>query len=97
MARASHRHKRHPLEAENRLALARPAGEVRTWQTCFDRFNRWRGDGTWDPLLAHAQTKSDAVGEVEWDVSVDDTVIRAYQHAAGARRKPVEEDAKGGS
>ena len=21
------------------------------WQTCFDRFNRWRGDGTWDRLL----------------------------------------------
>jgi len=26
------------------------------WQTCFDRFNRWRRDGTWDRLLAHAQT-----------------------------------------
>jgi transposase len=35
------------------------------WQTCFDRFNRWRRDGTWDRLLAHAQTKNDAVGEVE--------------------------------
>ena len=34
------------------------------WQTCFDRFNRWRRDGTWDRLLEHAQTKSDAVGEV---------------------------------
>jgi transposase len=39
-------------------------------------------------LLADAQTKNDAVGEVEWEVSVDDTVIRAHQHAAGARRKP---------
>jgi transposase len=35
------------------------------WQTCFGRFNRWRRDGTWDRLLEHAQTKSDAVGEVE--------------------------------
>lgn len=67
------------------------------WQTCFDRFNRWRRNGTWDRLLAHAQTESDAVGEVEWEVSVDDTVIRAHQHAAGARRKPAKEDAKGGS
>lgn len=66
------------------------------WQTCFDRFNRWRRDGTWDRLLAHAQTKSDAVGEVEWEVSVDDTVIRAHQHAAGARGEPSEEDLKGG-
>jgi len=64
------------------------------WQTCFDRFNRWRRDGAWDHLLAHAQTKSDAVGEVEWEVSVDDTVVRAHQHVAGARRKPAE-DAKG--
>jgi transposase len=68
------------------------------WQTCFDRFNRWRRDSTWDRLLTHAQTKSDAVGDVEWEVSVDDTVIRAHQHAAGARREPAKnEDVKGGS
>ena len=66
------------------------------WQTCYDRFARWRGDGTWDRLLAHAQTKSDAVGEIEWEVSVDSTVVRAHQHAAGARRKPSGRYAKGG-
>ena len=66
------------------------------WQTCFDRSGRWRRDGTWDRLLAHAQTKSDAVGDVEWEASVDDTVVRAHQHAAGARREPSEEDVKGG-
>ena len=67
------------------------------WQTCFDRLGRWRRDGTWDRLLSHAQTKSDAVGEVEWEVSVDDTVIRAHQHAAGARGEPSEQDEKRGS
>ncbi len=35
------------------------------WQTCYDRLGRWRPDGTWDRLLAHAQTRNDAVGEVE--------------------------------
>ena len=55
------------------------------WQTCYDRLVRWRKDGTWNRLLAHAQTKLDAIGEVEWEVSVDDTVIRAHQHAAGSR------------
>jgi transposase len=60
-------------------------------------FNRWRRDGTWDRLLTHTQTKNDAVGEVEWEVSVDDTVIRAHQHAAGARSKPSAADEKGGS
>jgi transposase len=88
MARASHCRERHPLEVTHRLALARPPGEVRPpWQTCFDRFNRWTRDGTWDQLLAHAQTKSDAVGEIEWEVSVDDTVIRALHHGAGASPK----------
>jgi transposase len=67
------------------------------WQTCYDRFARWRRDGTWDRLLAHAQTGSDAVGEVEWEVSVDSTVSRAHQHAAGARRKPSHRDVKRGS
>ena len=27
------------------------------WRTCYDRFVRWRRDGTWDRLLAHAQTE----------------------------------------
>ena len=67
------------------------------WQTCYDRFARWRRDGTWERLLAHAQTKSDAVGEVEWEVSVDSTMVRAHQHAAGARRRPEGEDVKRGS
>jgi hypothetical protein len=47
---------------------------------------RWQADGTWARLLAHAQTRSDAVGEVDWDVVVDATVVRAHQHAAGARK-----------
>ena len=66
------------------------------WQTCYDRFSRWRRDGTWDRLLADAQTKSDAVGEVEWLVSVDSTIAWAHQHAAGARRRASKQDAKGG-
>jgi transposase len=55
---------------------------------------RWRRDGTWDRLLAHAQTKSDAVGELEWVVCVDASSVRAHQHAAGARKRP---DTKGGA
>ena len=27
-------------------------------------------------------------GEIDWDVSVDSTVVRAHQHAAGARNEP---------
>jgi transposase len=50
-----------------------------------------------DRLLAGAQAKSEAVGEVEWLVSVDSTIARAHQHATGARRKPSKQDAKRGS
>ena len=57
------------------------------WQTCHARLVRWQRDGTWDRLLARAQTKSDAVGEVVWEVSVDSTTVRAHQHAAGAPKK----------
>jgi transposase len=56
------------------------------WQTCSERFRRWQADGTWQRLLAHAQTRSDAVGEVDWDVVVDATIVRAHQHAAGAQQ-----------
>ena len=66
------------------------------WQTCYDRFARWRRDGTWEWLLAHVQRKSDLVGEVDWTVSVDSTVARAHQHAAGARRRAGQDDAKRG-
>src|SRR5579859_3094040 len=35
------------------------------WPTCADRLDRWRRDGTWDRLLAHVQTKADAVGALD--------------------------------
>ena len=57
------------------------------WRTVDARFVRWQRDGTWDRLLAHVQTKSEAVGEVVGEVSIDSTAIRAHQHAAGARKK----------
>jgi transposase len=66
-------------------------------QTCADRLYRWRRDGTWERVLARVQTQSDAVGEVDWEVSVDSSVARAHQHAAGARRRPSEADAKRGA
>ena len=66
------------------------------WKTCYDRLVRWRRDGTWDRLLADAQTKSEAVGEVAWEVSLDSSVVRAHQHAAGARQQPAAADRKRG-
>ncbi|GHI12455.1 transposase [Streptomyces virginiae] len=57
------------------------------WKTVYERFRRWSADGTWDRLLAHVQQHSDAIGEVDWSiVCVDSTIVRAHQHAAGARK-----------
>ena len=39
-------------------------------------------------MLEHVQVRDDAVGAVEWTVSVDSTINRAHQHAAGARHAP---------
>ncbi len=64
------------------------------WQTCYDRFVRWRRDGTWERLLSRVHGKSDAVSDVLVEVSLDSTVVRAHQHAAGARCLPSRADAK---
>ncbi|MGW1437604.1 IS5 family transposase [Streptomyces griseus] len=57
------------------------------WQTVYERFARWEADGTWARLLEQVQVRDDSVGAVEWTVSVDSTINRAHQHAAGARKK----------
>src|SRR6195952_5265720 len=55
--------------------------------TVSSRFYRWRAAGVWDQVLLALQAEADARGEVDWDLHfVDATVIRAHQHAAGARR-----------
>jgi transposase len=55
--------------------------------TVSSRFYRWRASGVWDRILAALQSEADARGEVDWDLHfVDATIIRAHQHAAGARR-----------
>ena len=57
------------------------------WQTVYGLFRRWQRDGTWKRILSRLQAQADADGLITWDVSVDSTVARAHQHAAGARKK----------
>ncbi|MFF3959066.1 transposase [Streptomyces sp. NPDC001890] len=45
-------------------------------------------DGTWERLLQQVQAQADAAGEIDWDIAVDSTIVRAHQHAAGARIDP---------
>ena len=59
------------------------------WQTVYGLFRRWQRNGTWKKILADLQTIADAAGLITWDVSVDSTVSRAHQHAAGARKRGI--------
>jgi transposase len=55
----------------------------------YSLFRRWQRDGTWAAVITALQALADAAGHVTWDVSVDSTIARAHQHAAGARRDPA--------
>jgi transposase len=57
------------------------------WQTVYGLFRRWQRDGTWARMLAALQADADARGLITWDVSVDSTIMRVHQHAAGASKK----------
>src|SRR5215213_6600666 len=55
--------------------------------TVSSRFYRWREAGVWDRALAALQAAADAKGRIAWDLHFGDaTIVRAHQHAAGARR-----------
>jgi hypothetical protein len=58
------------------------------WKTVYERHRLWSADGTWERLLQQIQAAADAAGEIDWDVAVDSTIVRAHQHAAGARTEP---------
>ncbi|MEV0557757.1 IS5 family transposase [Streptomyces sp. NPDC050597] len=71
------------------------------WKTVYDRHRRWSADGTWKRVLGTVQGDADVQKRIDWSVvSVDSTVCRAHQHAAGAhhhvprllgrRRRPAE-------
>jgi transposase len=59
-----------------------------TWQRVYGLFRAWQRDGTWARVLSGLQGQAQARGLITWEVSVDSTIARAHQHAAGARRDP---------
>jgi transposase len=63
--------------------------------TVSSRFHRWRKAGIWQRILQALQARADCQGRVDWSLHlVDSTIVRAHQHAAGARKAGGE---KGGS
>jgi hypothetical protein len=41
----------------------------------------------WARILTDLQARADTAGIITWEVSVDSTIARARQHAAGARKR----------
>jgi transposase len=61
--------------------------ELGSYKTAHKRLIRWAVDGTWEKILAAVLAAADADDDIDWTVSVDSTVVRAHQHAAGARKR----------
>ena len=67
------------------------------WKTVYNRHRRWAIEGVWAEILAELRRGCDGQEGVDWTVAVDGTVVRAHQHAAGARHcLPAELDTGGG-
>jgi transposase len=59
------------------------------WKTAYNRHRRWSLDGTWEKILDGLRAGCDKAEGEDWTVSADSTVVRAHQHAAGARHAPA--------
>jgi transposase len=66
-----------------------------SWQAVYSLFRRWQRAGVWARIVTGLQARADAAGLITWDVSVDSTIARAHQHAAGARTRSQKEPAGG--
>ncbi|UKY48333.1 transposase [Streptomyces inhibens] len=56
------------------------------WARLHTRFHHWALNGTFERMLRAVQARADAACDIDWLVSVDSTVVRVHQHAAGARK-----------
>ncbi|MGI5380534.1 IS5 family transposase [Streptomyces sp. CA-251387] len=57
------------------------------WRGVYNRLRMWAVDGTWERVFTALMAQADADDDLNWAVSVDSTIVRAHQHAAGARKK----------
>ncbi|MFI8339175.1 IS5 family transposase [Streptomyces sp. NPDC085639] len=58
-----------------------------SWKGAYSRLRMWAIDGTWKRVFAALLAGADVEGDPDWVVGVDSTIVRAHQHAAGARQK----------
>jgi transposase len=56
------------------------------WDAVYNRFRRWEANGVWRKLWEHLQSDDCKLAK---HIFIDSTIVRAHQHAAGARKKTV--------
>jgi transposase len=57
------------------------------WRTVASRFYRWQKAGVLRRILDALKQQADGNGQLNWALHyVDSTIIRAHQHAAGAKK-----------
>ncbi|MET4922485.1 IS5 family transposase [Streptomyces sp. PSRA5] len=58
-----------------------------SWKGAYTRLRNWAIDGTWERVFTALLAQADAEEDLDWVVAVGSTIVRAHQHAAGARKK----------
>ena len=58
------------------------------WQSIYALFRSWQRQGVWRRVWITLLGFADTAGLICWQLSVDSTINRAHQHAAGARHHP---------
>ena len=56
--------------------------ELGNWHTTYMRFNRWSRTGRWQAILQQLSSSRELCA-----LMIDSTVVRAHQHAVGAKKK----------
>ena len=57
------------------------------WSTVYDRFRRWRIDGTWQQIVDALQSEGRRLGRIDFDfAAMDGSVVRAHKSASGAEK-----------
>ena len=54
------------------------------WSSVYRQFRRWTSSGVWDVLLGSLNDSGEGHDSVQM---IDSTIVRAHQHAAGAKKK----------
>jgi transposase len=70
--------------------------EYGNWKTAYNRHRRWSLDGRWRKILGLLRAGCDVAEGADWTLSASSTVVRAHQHAAGARHELPAELVTGG-